>query len=214
MHLAADAATLHLIPARHSSPHMHPQLAHILSELAAARTRLRRLANDTPEALWNARVTPTSWSVAECVAHLNITSQSYVPKLRTAIDEARAMGGGAPAHYRRSFFGFLISATSGPMTTIGRVRLGRIKTPPNFVPSGDLPKAVVVAEFEQFQDQLEAFTREADGFPLQRAMMQSTFDPRVTYDCYSALLLLPRHQHRHLDQAERVNRARVSAAER
>jgi hypothetical protein len=189
---------------------MHPQLAHILTELAAARARLQRLAADTPDAHWNERVTPTSWSVAECVAHLNITSRAYVPKLRTAISEARAIGGGAPKHYRRSFFGVVISATTGPMTTIGRIRLGRIKTPPSFVPTGDLPKPVVVAEFEQFQDLLEAFTREADGLPVHRAMMRSTFDERVTYDCYSALLILPRHQHRHLDQAERVNRARAS----
>jgi hypothetical protein len=32
--------------------------------------------------------------------------------------------------------------------------------------------------------------------------VRSPFTDRVTYDVYSALLLLPRHQHRHLQQAE------------
>jgi hypothetical protein len=39
-------------------------------------------------------------------------------------------------------------------------------------------------------------------------MMRSTFDPRVEYDTYSALLIIARHQHRHLAQGERVNATR------
>ncbi len=190
---------------------MHPQLAHIASELGTARERFRRLAAATPDAAWNERVDPNAWSVAECVAHLNITSREYEPKLRRAIADARAMGGGAPRRYRRSFFGWMISVTTGPMPGFGNVRFGRVKTPPTFVPSGDLPKDALVAEFERWHDVLVAFVREADDLPLDRTRMQSTFDTRVFYDAYSALVIVSRHQHRHLAQAERVNATRERA---
>ena len=45
-------------------------------------------------------------------------------------------------------------------------------------------------------------TRQADGLPLDRILVESPFDARVRYNLYSALVMLPRHQHRHLDQAE------------
>jgi hypothetical protein len=42
----------------------------------------------------------------------------------------------------------------------------------------------------------------------QRALMtlriQSPFDKRVSYNAYACLVMLPRHQHRHIGQAERI----------
>lgn len=187
---------------------MHVQLADISSSLETALERLRRLAGATPEQEWGKRPDPMAWSVAECIAHLNLTSRAYVPLLLKALDEARALGGVAPSHYRRSLFGFVISATTGPLPRLGGIRLGRAKTMPAFVPTGDLPKSTIVAEFEALQRDQLTIVRDANGLPLDRVRVQSAFVPTVTYDAYSALLILPRHQHRHLDQAERVNAAR------
>jgi len=47
-------------------------------------------------------------------------------------------------------------------------------------------------------------TREADGLPVDRIRIASPFDARLKYSLYAALTILPRHQHRHLWQAERV----------
>jgi hypothetical protein len=52
----------------------------------------------------------------------------------------------------------------------------------------------------------------ADGLPLGSVRITSPFDPRLRYNLYSCLTILPRHQHRHLWQAEqaleRLRRAR------
>ena len=191
---------------------MHVQLADIASELERARDRFRRLAQATPESVWGTRVDPMAWSVAECVAHLNLTSRAYVPLLQKALDDARTLGAGAPPHYRRSFLGFVISATTGPLPTFGPVRLGRTKTMPAFVPTGDLPKATLAAEFEALQRDQLTIVRDANGLPLDRVRVQSAFVPTMSYDAYSALLILPRHQHRHLEQAEGVNATRTRRA--
>ncbi len=181
---------------------MHLQLADIIQQLDLASARLGRLAEETPAEVWGRRPTPKSWSAAECVAHLNLTGRAYVPLLRGALDDARALGGSVPRHYRRTLVGFLLSATIGPLPRIGRWRLFKLPTSPAFVPTSAAPKEELIAEFSTLQrDQIE-LVRLADGLPLHKVRVRSPFADAVTYDLYSALLILPRHQHRHLQQAE------------
>lgn len=209
--LAGASLTHHLIRDPDWTLRVHLQLADIAASLESSLERFRRLAASTPESAWSARVDPMSWSVAECVAHLNLTSRAYVPLLLKALDDARGAGTSAPPHYRRSFFGFVISATTGPLPKFGNLRLGKAKTMPSFVPTGDLAKATIISEFEALQRDQLTIVRDANGLPLHRVRVQSAFVPTMSYDAYSALLILPRHQHRHLDQAERVNAARTAS---
>jgi hypothetical protein len=183
---------------------MRGQLATAVERFEEARRRLHRLAGALPEERWSARSVPTAWSVAECVAHLNLTSQAYLPLLREALDRARAIGGPAPARYRMDLVGRLVALAAGPMPRLGGVHFGRSKTPPAFVPSGVLPRAHLLAEFDRLQDAQIAFATEADGLPLGAVKVSSPFDPRARYNLYSCFVILPRHQQRHLEQAERV----------
>jgi hypothetical protein len=183
---------------------MHQQLAAIVDDFEAAQRRLQRIAGATPDARWAARNDPDRWSIAECVAHLNLTGRAYVPLLRRAVAEARAIGGDAPRRYRRDVTGWLIGLMSGPMLRVGGRKIGRTRTAAAFVPGGDLPRDEVLAEFHRLQAEQVALVREADGLPIHRVKVTSPFDARVRYNLYAALVLLPRHQHRHLEQAEEV----------
>src|SRR5829696_9696724 len=106
---------------------MQPQLADIISDFDAARARLQDLVKATPESKWSTRRDPDRWSVAECVAHLNLTSRAYVPRLRKAFAGRVALDP-PPRRYRRDFAGWLIGLAVGPMPRIGRFRFGRVKT--------------------------------------------------------------------------------------
>lgn len=53
--------------------------------------------------------------------------------------------------------------------------------------------------------------READGLPPGCLRIASPFDARLRYNLYSALSILPRHQRRHLWQAERALEAAAGA---
>jgi hypothetical protein len=183
---------------------MQSQLHAAVQRFEEARLRLHRLAESFPEERWNVRRLAGSWSVAECVAHLNLTSQAYLPLLREALDHARALGGPAPKRYRMDPVGWLISGAAGPMPRLGGRRLGKSKTAPAFVPSGVLPRDHLVAEFDRLQDAQISLAREADGLPLGKVKVPSPFDPRARYNLYSCFVILPRHQQRHLEQAERV----------
>lgn len=183
---------------------MHPQLQSVEQEFATARSRFLRLMAATADARWARRPAPDQWSVAECVAHLNLSSRAMQPLLERAVTEARALGGPAPARLRQTMLGRMLAAMLGPAPGFGRVRFGRTRTAPSFVPSGDLARAVVVAEFERH---LEAHARTlatADGLPIDQVRVESPFAAGVSYDGYSAFRIVARHMHRHLAQAERV----------
>ncbi len=183
---------------------MHTELQSILDQFDTAQARLHRLANDLTETRWLERADPARWSVAECVAHLNLTSRAYLPLIRNALDEASRRDEPPPAGYRRDLLGWMLSLAMGPVRRIGRLRLGAVRTIPEFVPDGGLPKAQLIEEFDRLQREQTSFVREADGRPITRVWVISPFDKRLRYSLYSTFVILPRHQLRHVVQAERV----------
>ncbi len=189
---------------------MHPQLEQIQSEQRAVGGRFARLNGATPDDRWTRRADPGSWSVAECIAHLNLTSAAMVPLIRAAWAEAEALGEGAPPRFKRTTMGALIAAMVGPVPGWGRLRLGKVRTPPSFVPDGDLPRASVVTEFERWQHEERSLVQEADALPVDRVRIESPFVRGTRYDGYSSLLILVRHEHRHLAQAERALEAALA----
>lgn len=180
---------------------MQQQLAEIVAALESARTRLDRLADQLPDARWKSRPGKDRWSAAECIEHLNLTSRAYLPLLRRALESAKKSPT-PPDHYRRDFLGWLFSNMVGPMWTLGKRRLARVKTTPDFVPKLTPNRVDALAEFDRLQDELIAITRRAEAYPLGEMKIVSPFGGRIRYNVYSALRILPRHQERHLEQAE------------
>jgi hypothetical protein len=183
---------------RAPSPVSGAQLEEIAAELRAAEDRLRRLAERLPDERWGERPEPGRWSVGECVAHLNLTARAYLPILDRGLAEASALGGGAPRRYRRELVGWLLWRTMGPPVRF------RTRTAAAFVPEGGLPPAGLRAEFSRLQAEQIRRVEAAAGLPIDRVRVTSPFAERVRYDLFSCLGLLPRHQHRHLWQAEEV----------
>jgi hypothetical protein len=177
---------------------VHSQLQTITAELESAQARLHELVRRTPEPHWYQRVDPDRWSMAECVAHLNLTSEAYVPLVRAALDEGKRSGHPAPARYRRDPVGWLLWRMAGPPVR------HRVKTTAAFIPGARVPLDRLLAEFERLQQVQIAWVAAADGLDLGRLWIRSPFNPRVRYNAYSCLSILPRHQHRHLWQAEQV----------
>lgn len=186
---------------------MHPQLEAIVASFESADTRLHRLADRLPDARWTSRPGPNHWSAAECIEHLSLTSNAYIPLFRRALESAASKPRNATRHYRRDFLGWLFSAMVGPMPRLGKTRLGKVKTTPDFVPQAKVDRAEAVAEFDRLQSELIGLTGQADGFPLEEMMIVSPFGGKIRYNFYAALRILPRHQERHLAQAEEAAKA-------
>lgn len=177
---------------------MHPQLASLVHELDAARDRLHALAATIDEPDWSRRPDRDRWSVAECVAHLNLTAEAFLPLIDEALGRAYAKGNGLRRRLRRSFAGWLLWRVMAPPPRF------RVKTTKRFVPTGELPKADVIERFEALHAELLSRIERADGYPIDRVRLVSPFDAKVKYDVYASFTIIARHAHRHLWQAEQV----------
>ena len=181
---------------------MQKQLAEIIDSLESAQSRLRHLSDGISEDALNRHPAPGRWSAADCVEHLNLTSRAYLPLFRDASVEARQLGGDPVTRYRKDALGSIMSMMIGPMHHLGKLRLVKVKTTPPFVPQGGQSRTALLSEFVRLQGDIITLIRAADGLPLDRVKIVSPFGGRMKYSAYSALVIIPRHQHRHIDQAE------------
>ncbi len=183
---------------------MHRQIVEVVNAFEHAQERLDRIGDAIPDDRWSVRSDPARWSAAECVAHLNLTNDAYVPRMRTAIEEARKLPRVAGGSYSRDMIGRFFATMVGPLPKIGKTRIGRVKTTPAFIPTGSFPKQLLLAEFKRIQLELMAMVKESDGLAIDKVKIASPFGEKIHYNLYSTFVILPRHEERHIQQAELV----------
>jgi len=183
---------------------MHAQIVDVVKAFEHAQERLDRLGDAIPEERWPVRSDPARWSCAECVTHLNLTNAAYVPRIRKAIEEARKLPRIAGGNYKRDMIGTIFAAMVGPLPTFGKTRIGRVKTTADFVPTGSHPKQLLLAEFKRLQLELMEMVKESDGLPIDKVAITSPYGEKIHYNLYSTYVILPRHEERHIQQAELV----------
>jgi hypothetical protein len=181
---------------------MQEQLAAVIDGLESAQSRLRRLSDPLSEEKWNRKPAADRWSAAECVEHLNLTSRAYLPLLRDALAETRLRRTPAPKRYERDGLGWFLAMMIGPMRHIGKFRLGKVKTTEDFVPHPKGGRTEILSEFVRLQSELISLARNAEGLAIDRVKIVSPFGGKMKYNAYSAFVIIPRHQHRHIQQAE------------
>lgn len=180
---------------------MHPQLEQVADEFRAAQAHLHRAVAELRDDEWKQRPGDGRWSVAEIVEHLDLTGDAFLPGIRGAIERGRAQSQERTrARYSRDFMGWLLWRIMPPP-----VRL-RVKAAASFVPVGNATPADLLARFDALQAEQLACVEAADGLDLERLVVQSPFAARVKYNLYSCLSILPRHQERHIWQAEQAIR--------
>lgn len=187
------------------------QLDEIAKASADVARRFTALDARVSDAHWNARPAPDEWSVAECMAHLNLSSAAMLPRMRAAIAEAKPLGPIGSRPYKGALFGRVLAAMVGPVPLVLGFRLGRAKTAKPFVPGSELPRAAVVAEFRKWIGEEQALLWTAADQQIDRVTLESPFVAGARYDGFSALWIVVRHELRHIVQAERAL-ARVEAA--
>ena len=183
---------------------MHSQIVDVVRAFEHAQARLDKFTDAIPDDRWSARNDPSRWSPAECVAHLNLTNSAYLPRIRKALEEARKLPRADGRKYRTDMLGRMFSMMVGPLPQIGKMRIGRVKTTAPFVPAGSAPKLELIAEFKRIQLELIAMAKESDGMAIDKVKIASPFGEKIHYTVYSAFIILPRHEERHIQQAELV----------
>ncbi|HYO75525.1 MAG TPA: DinB family protein [Thermoanaerobaculia bacterium] len=175
-------------------------LEDVEKELDEATRRAWTLVQSTDARLFTVRPNPASWSAAECISHLSISTEMFLPVLRGAIDDARKRG-------------LVQKPKREPkMDLLGRVLRWFLEPPVRqrttttapFVPRSVRPKAEAFGEFASLQSKLSELVTAARGLELTKVKIVSPFDKRVKYNAFSAFRILVAHQRRHLWQAEQA----------
>src|SRR5580704_10948914 len=183
-------------PDHDSSPGL--QLACLLQEVQGATNRANKLVFERSERELTTRVRPDSWSAAECLEHLTLTTQAFVPSIAGILAETPALTTSRPL--RVDMLAKLLIRMLEPPYRL------RHKVLPHLAPQhGDFPS--VRNAFLQSQEDLARIIRSAVGLAIDTVRIQSPVCSRMSYNVYGALGILSAHQRRHLWQVEQILRA-------
>lgn len=171
-------------------------LESVEKELNEATRRAWTLVQSTDGRLFTVRPKAQSWSAAECLAHLSISTEMFLPVLRKSIDDSRKK-----------------KQRKGKVTmdVVGRVLAWfleppirkKVKTAAPFVPKSTRAKAEAFGEFASLQEKLIDLLQDARETDL-RVKIVSPFNARVRYNVLSAFHIVAAHERRHLWQAEQA----------
>ncbi len=166
----------------------------------ASAQRARILVGPLSDDQFNWKPSPESWSVGECLDHLNRVASEYVRALTAAIQKADR-GASGPFRYGWVSRKFVASLSPGSRS---------LKTATAMKPAdsgGDrsrLHKHETLDEFIRLTDGLVQIVYDADSVDLARTKMRSPFLWLLRLPVGAFIEALGHHAHRHLDQAERV----------
>jgi hypothetical protein len=176
---------------------LHPLLAELRGQFGAAKVDASELAGGLKESQFNWRPDSHSWSMAECLLHLNIVGEQYLKALDKSLAQARAKG--------------LLGDGSG-YGLVGRWILDNTEPPPkrkfkaprSFSPAYGQPITAVMPTFLHLQDQLARMVEAANGLDLRRVRVAAPGLGPVRLNLHITLAWIAAHQRRHLWQARQV----------
>lgn len=141
---------------------------------------------------------PGSWSVAECLDHLNATARVYLPVMDEGIADAIRRGLYSAGPYSYNWIGRLHVYLSEPTNRF------RARTSRQFEPTPRRPRHEVMAAFRAYQVQYVDRLRQANGLDLARARVASPIVRWIRIPLGTAFATMAAHERRHLAQARRV----------
>ena len=136
--------------------------------------------------------------MAECLVHLNLSTQPYFPVWRETFADASDRQLFSDGPFKLDFWGRMLFWTLEPPPKF------RFPAPPNFQPVKVSAPDQVLASFLKTQENMLASLAAAKGLALDRLKIVSPFARQVRYSVWSSFMVTAAHQRRHLWQAERV----------
>lgn len=175
-----------------------PALAVCRDSFRHIKADVRALADGLSTEAFNWQPAPERWSIAQCLAHLNVTGGLLVPRLEDAIAQAEAQGRVRKRPVRHGFFGrwFIRSNEPNPKR--------KLKTPSAYRPPAQRAPDVLVPNLMDLQDRLIACTERADALDLTSFKIASPAAGFLRFDVPTWLAVTEAHERRHLAQAQDV----------
>jgi hypothetical protein len=144
---------------------------------------------------------PGRWSVAECLIHIKLCTDAYLPLWRGVLSDARSRGLRCEHPLRRDLWGVLLEWFLEPPPKL------RFAAPQKFQPVAIPSPEQVLPVFLASQGEVLQVLADAEGLPIDWLDVTSPFSRRLRYSVWSSFCVTAAHHRRHLWQAERVAEA-------
>ncbi|MNS30645.1 DinB superfamily protein [compost metagenome] len=150
---------------------------------------------DLPDAVLNWRATAESWSILECLQHLNLYGHFYIPEIGNAIAKSRYT---ATATFRSGWLGNYFANSMLP-----KAKLNKMKTFTAMNPIHSTLDKTVIEEYMRQQEQLLELLNRATKVDLARTKTGISISKFIRLRLGDTFRFLLNHEMRHMQQAMR-----------
>lgn len=171
------------------------QLEAVVNQVEDVTRKARDLVVDRSQAQLTTNLESMSWSVAQCLDHLALTTIAVLPAISSAIASAPRLT--TNRALRTGAFTRLFLRNLEPPYRL------RLNVHSSLVP-GQHNFNVAWGAFEESQAQLTRTVRTAVGLAIDQVIVESPVYARFRYNVYGALRMVAAHERRHLWQIERI----------
>ena len=177
----------------------------LLKQLDEADAHARRLMKGLTDAQLNWKADPTSWSIGQCLEHLSISNEVYTEPIVRALHgrSSHPVETITPGWFGRWFLNSYIEPDT---------QKAKAKAPGKIKPVASRLDAAILDRFLASNAKVRAAITLARDVDVNRVRFKNPFVPIIRFTVGTGLLLLVRHDRRHLLQADRVRANRLFPA--
>jgi len=173
-------------------------LAAILQGLEESDRQARALIAELDEERFNWRPDERSWSVAQCLDHLNAGNRIYCESMRGALEIAQRKNAARRGPIQQRAFERWFVGSLEPSSH------RRLPAPRKIVPAARKSRAEVGEEWARIQAQIRDLLVQAAPLDLNRTRFLNPFIPLFRFSVGTGFLVMETHERRHLLQARNV----------
>jgi hypothetical protein len=171
----------------------------LISELDAADQCAKEVAKGLTSLQLNWNPSPGAWSVGQCLEHLRITNEMYLPAITASLSHRPLLKVQdiTPGWFGRWFIRSFIEPSS---------KTRKARAPKKIAPGAHVDPHVLDLFLTSNQATRE-LVRRASDYDVNRIRFKNPFLPLLRFTVGTGLEIVSGHQRRHLLQAERVKQA-------
>ena len=173
-------------------------LEHVLVMLKQAQLKVEENFCDLTKEQLNWKPNEKTWSIAECLDHLIVTTNLYFGVFEDIKNNRLKQNIWMKLPFWKNFVTNLLLKSVDPETK------KKVKTSAPFQPTKSSYSKDIVTDFSTTQAKLITYIHELDGYDHSNIVIPSPLNAMFVYNLSDAFTILWKHQFRHFNQAMRL----------
>ena len=176
-------------------------LQKIKQEIQAQKQKVEQVLQQYPDEVLFFRANPESWNILECLEHLNLVYDYYLPQIQKGILKGQHLS--AKEHFKPGWFGNFMTNGMQPKSS-GKIGF-KTKTFQKTTPQVTVEdKNKVIADFLKNQDAFLSYIEKSGELDLEKIKVVSLIGSILKFKLGDAFRFLTAHNNRHFQQIENI----------